>query len=72
MSFTITTDIFCDRCHNWDAGISDNQVCKRDCWTVAKARGWTKEKGKHICPLCNGKATNKSEQYGYTYAEKES
>lgn len=68
MAFTITTDVFCDDCGNWDAGESGNTIMKTRAWARVKKRGWSRERGKHICPVCNGKATGKGE-YGYYYVE---
>lgn len=71
MSFTITVDVFCDveECLRWDSGCSSYRINKKEAWKHAAARGWTRVKGKHICPICNGKASHYSEIYGYSYVE---
>jgi len=64
MSFTITTDTFCDECGWWTAGVSEGRINRKDAWLRAYVGGWRKVKGKHICPSCmikkeihNGKST---------------
>lgn len=72
MSFTITTDVFCDNCSDWTSGVSEGSPNRTKAWLVAKSRGWTKVDGKHLCPLCNGKAYGKiSENSGGGYLFKE-
>lgn len=56
MSFTITTDVFCDKCPDWTPGESSNRINRRKALSLAKERGWTVRKKKHLCPMCNGSA----------------
>lgn len=67
MSFTITTDVVCDNCHDWADGHSSNRINKTAAWKAVKQRGWTKVKGKHLCPLCNGKAEYRHTDGSYTF-----
>lgn len=57
MSFTITTDVFCDKCNDWTSGVSRARVDKRGALQRAIRYGWTMVAGKHLCPICNGKAS---------------
>ncbi len=55
MSFTITTDVFCDTCPVWTHGDVAMRVKRASAWAVAKSKGWKMIKGKHICPQCLAK-----------------
>lgn len=55
MSFTITTDVFCDICSDWVHGTVSWRVEKAKAWKTAKFKGWIKKDGKMICPLCTKK-----------------
>lgn len=68
MSFTITTDVFCDKCADWSGSTASHGPDRTECWKRAKEEGWTKKNGKHLCPVCSGVAYRKSE-YGYHYKE---
>lgn len=67
MSFTITTDVFCDKCMDWTPGTASHRIDKRSALEIAKSRGWTKKSGKHLCPLCNGKARLKLASGDYIF-----
>lgn len=67
MSFTITTDVFCDECGAWTNGVSEGSPNRASAWTVAKARGWKKIKGKHTCPMCSGDAEYKLSDGSYVW-----
>lgn len=53
MSYTISTDIFCDHpgCGVWEteATVTGNKPMKREAWRVAKNIGWTKTGDRHYC-----------------------
>lgn len=70
MSFTITTDVFCDGCSDWTPGVAGSSPKRGSAWALAKRRGWSKEKGKHLCPLCNGRAEYKFADGGYKFKER--
>jgi hypothetical protein len=70
MSFTITTDVFCDKCGDWTSGISGPVNGKREAWEIAKSRGWSMVNRQHLCPICNGRAINKG-KYGYTFKKED-
>lgn len=55
MSFTITTDVFCDSCSQWTNGYTGAKVDKTEAWKCAKYKGWTKKSGQHYCPDCTSK-----------------
>lgn len=55
MSFTITTDIFCDGdCGGWEteSSISSNKPERSACLKTAKRHGWKVINGKHYCLGC--------------------
>ncbi len=54
MSFTITTDVFCDFCTMWmdEGGATGLKVYKKEAWERAASFGWKKKNGKHQCPRC--------------------
>lgn len=54
MSYTITTDVFCDYCHDWmsEGGISGTKIEKKKAWGKAHYFGWEKKRGKFKCPKC--------------------
>lgn len=60
MSFTITTDVFCDFCPMWmsEGGVSCGKIKKKHAWKRAISFGWKLVEGKHMCPDCvkNGDA----------------
>lgn len=70
MSFTITTDIFCDgeACGDWTSGDSGRIILKKNAEEIAKSRGWIKKGRKHLCPICAGIAKYKQ---GGTYYDKD-
>lgn len=70
MSFTISTDVFCDGpCGGfWTEGTVGPENGRRESWKIAVARGWIKKDGKHLCPVCNGRAFG-SGQYGMHWKE---
>jgi hypothetical protein len=70
VSFTITTDVFCDECSDWTSGVSGPHNGKREAWRNAKSRGWAKRRGKHLCPVCNGIAHYKYADGGYSFKDK--
>lgn len=74
MSFTITTDVFCDAegCGDWVAGVSKTTIQKTKAWKRAEYCGWTKVDGKHLCPLCNGRASYKLPDGSYVWNKKDS
>lgn len=59
MSFTITTDVFCDYCPQWTSGVVEGRINRAKAWKKAKSEGWSKENGKHICPDCDTYPTRK-------------
>lgn len=67
MSFTVTTDVFCDLCSDWTSGVSGPLNGKKVAWEVAKSRGWSKVEGKHLCPVCNGRASRAHPDGNYTF-----
>lgn len=74
MSYTITTDIFCDKCGDWTAGISSFKVDVAGARKIARAQGWTCPKkrsaeNKELCPMCNGNAAAKLSDGSYVYKE---
>lgn len=54
MSFTITTDVFCDICSQWIDGISSHKPERRKAWKRARYAGSKNQPitGKHMCPAC--------------------
>lgn len=54
MSYTITTDIFCDGegCDQWVAGPAGQAVDREGAKKVAKRAGWRLGKREHFCPRC--------------------
>jgi len=48
----ITTDVFCDKCGDWEQGTtrfsSDSKAARKK----AKARGWVYFLGNDYCPKC--------------------
>lgn len=55
MSLTISTDIMCDRCSNWDRDITRTGVrtMAKAARKAAKHRGWhIGPKGFDLCPEC--------------------
>lgn len=67
MSFTITTDVFCDECHDWTSGTSSHTPERGESWKLAKQRGWKKVKGKHLCPICLGIANYRCKDGSYEF-----
>lgn len=67
MSFTITTDTFCDGCNDWVDGISKTSPDRTYAWKNAEAHGWKRIKGntrkgekhKHYCSRCFEKLEKK-------------
>lgn len=59
MSFTITTDVFCDFCGSWMLGEVSGRVDKSKAWKRATDKGWIKNQGKHCCPKCINKTSSK-------------
>lgn len=60
MSYTITTDIFCENCSVWDpnCGVSGtNQIEVREARRKTKSRGWKMilmdERMVDLCPECS-------------------
>lgn len=55
MSYTISTDVFCDGCGDWDQAVTCTGPAprKREAWTKAKARGWRRVEGRQLCPECD-------------------
>lgn len=69
MSFTITTDVFCDKCGDWIHGVAASATMKAEAWAKARTSGWSKKDGKHVCPMCNGKAEYRLSEGRYIYKE---
>lgn len=59
MSYTVTTDIFCDLCNDWTSGVSKTKVDIKNARAIAKDRGWIRKNNKDICPVCSGKARSR-------------
>lgn len=59
MSFTIVTDVFCDKCFDWIDGYSGEKPERKKAWNFAANAGWKKVGPKHYCPICNGTATGR-------------
>lgn len=68
MSYTITTDVFCDKCGDWTSGATGNSPQRKEALRIAKSRGFTVKDKKVLCPICNGKATDKG-KYGYHWKD---
>ena len=64
MSFTITTDVFCDGkdCSDWIHGACGKRVLKQSAMRNAKAHGWVSRKGQHLCPDCAKKKSAAGEE----------
>jgi hypothetical protein len=71
MSFTVTTDVFCDNCNDWTHGTAGKKIDRVRATEVALSRGWTFEKKKHLCPICNGKAEFKLLDGSYKFKAKD-
>lgn len=74
MSFTITTDIFCDRCNDWTDGVSTYKIDLTAARALARNRGWTCPQKrstyqKDLCPMCNGRASSKMSDGNYVWYE---
>jgi hypothetical protein len=52
MSYTITTDVFCDKCCDWIHGTTGGTILRRAAKAAAERAGWKFIKGEHICPRC--------------------
>lgn len=54
MSLTITTDIMCDRCSQWDRNVSVTgpRTNARLARKRAARRGWSITRGLELCPDC--------------------
>ena len=52
MSYTITTDVFCDKCTDWTKGETSGKMEKNRALKIAIAKGWKHIKGEHYCPAC--------------------
>lgn len=66
MSYTTTTDVFCDVCHQWTHGCTGwtGNKAKREAWLAAKADGYIRYKAEdgrvsHMCGQCVAKKKNK-------------
>jgi hypothetical protein len=59
MSISVTTDVFCDKCNNWEHGVTGNRVKSRLARNAVKQKGWTKHIGSgsiiDLCPHCSKK-----------------
>ena len=62
MSFTISTDVFCDICPKWVHGTCSSRPEKAKAWLRAQDDGWKKVDGKHVCPDCQEKLEAKNER----------
>lgn len=69
MSFTITTDVFCDNCNDWIFGATGHKIDKARALQRAKELGWTVDNCKHVCPLCSGKAKLRLSSGEYVWKE---
>lgn len=58
MSFTITTDVFCNgRCGHWIGSVIDDRIRKLDARRMAQKAGWVIRGDDARCPCCAGTAT---------------
>lgn len=57
MSYTITTDVFCDGkgCSLWTEGTSSHRIERKQASECARQVGWLVKKRKHYCPRCKEK-----------------
>lgn len=62
MNTTITTDIFCDICHDWICGVTGIEPHIKQARKVAKQNGWTRRRvnGRmlDLCTKCSKGHTN--------------
>lgn len=59
MAVTITTEMFCDGCANWQHVATGRMPQKALAHAKAKAAGWTQKVANNgsvrcLCPMCNG------------------
>lgn len=54
MSFTISIDVFCDKCGDRTSGTVGIKNGKKESWRMAKTEGWRLVNRKHFCPVCVG------------------
>jgi len=56
MSYSVTTDIWCDPnlddCQGWTAGVRGSQLLINDARKAAANNSWVFHDGKDICPTC--------------------
>ena len=58
MSVSVTTDVFCDFCNNWEHGVTGNRAKARAARIEVGFKGWTRtwDNGSHqfkdVCPEC--------------------
>ena len=65
MSFTITTDVFCDFCPQWmsEGGATGGRMLKTEAWKRALSFGWQKVGNKHACPKCRTLTADEKDEY---------
>ena len=54
MSLQIAKEIHCDGCGEW---LRLDFDLVREAWPMMRREGWTREGGKHWCPLCGKHGT---------------
>lgn len=42
MSVSVTTDVFCDYCNNWEHGVTGNRAKAREARKEVSFKGWTR------------------------------
>lgn len=56
MSITVTTDVFCDKCHNWTHGQVGGRAMPKAARAKARGKGWKRLRieGRtfDLCPTC--------------------
>lgn len=65
MSATVTTDIFCDFCSNWEHGCTGPTENRKKARKIVKDKGWIRKRGsdgsmKDVCPACQSGEVPKS------------
>lgn len=48
----ITSDVFCDRCGDWEHGLTSHKPEVREARRIAKGKNWKRVKNEDLCPAC--------------------
>lgn len=64
MSYTITTDVFCDGedCSLWTEGPASYRIERKEASEHARQAGWFVKNGKHYCPDCTPKGVGEDHE----------